>query len=759
MSKTNRFKAFLILSVLILFYEASMHGVRTKAGAGSSVIDYRRLDQKPPIPTELFAPSNARTEHGGLIQVSEFISAKRCATCHADIYAEWEESLHRNAVREPFYKASADILERTRGVEFTRHCESCHAPVALFSGALVTGSNVSREMDDEGVTCTVCHSITEARIDGTGSYTIRRPTLLLSKDGKPEFGDIGDDEIMANIPGHKGAMMRPALRTAEFCGACHKSNAPPSLNNYKFTRGYSAYDEWQMSGASTETITPYYRKDARADCRSCHMPPVESQNDVAAKQGKVFSHRFLGGNTTTPLLYGQKKQVELTTKFLQDGVLTVDIMSATKSGTNETLTLLDSSKINTMALSPGDTLTFDVVVFNRKPAHSFPPELRDVYEPWVEFEATDSAGKTIFHSGFLKPDGILDERAHVYKAILLDAQARTITRHQVWEAAIKAFDNVVPTGRSDLARYSLTLPPDFNAKSLSLHAKVNYRRFIQEYSEHVLKEYKIVDLKIPIVKMAETSVRIGVSDNVPDRTRYQATETKETPQKLPALSPWRRWNDYGIALLEQAQYSSACEAFMKAFEADPNNPDPLISAAIAELRMERYSFGKEQIKKATDLVEKALRIKPDLPRAHFYRAVLYRAGGDLAEAATRFATLAKEHPRDREVQRQLGQTLFSMNRFAEARPAFEAILSIDPTDAGSYQALSSIYLHEGMSAEAIKAQESYLLWRDDPFSEIVAGRFFLMNPQWSDVRIPFHVNSMLTPKRPTAVGKDASPAN
>ena len=54
----------------------------------------------------------------------------------------------------------------------TQHCESCHAPVSVFSGALKKGSKESRAMDDEGVTCSVCHSITEVRLDGTGSYTI-----------------------------------------------------------------------------------------------------------------------------------------------------------------------------------------------------------------------------------------------------------------------------------------------------------------------------------------------------------------------------------------------------------------------------------------------------------------------------------------------------------------------------------------------------------------------------------------------------------
>ena len=39
-------------------------------------------------------------------------------------------------------------------------------------------------LDHEAITCSVCHSITEARLDGTGSSTIRRPALLAKGDGR-----------------------------------------------------------------------------------------------------------------------------------------------------------------------------------------------------------------------------------------------------------------------------------------------------------------------------------------------------------------------------------------------------------------------------------------------------------------------------------------------------------------------------------------------------------------------------------------------
>ncbi len=702
-----------------------------------------------------FSPSNARTEDGRLIPSEHFFPAKRCARCHQDTHEAWSESLHRNAGRAPFYKESVDILDRTRGSEPTQHCESCHAPVSVFSGALLKGSKESRAMDDEGVTCSVCHSITEARLDGTGSYTIRRPALLAKEDGTPVYGDVPDSAIMADIPGHRRAVMRPLLKTPEFCGTCHKSAVTVPLNNYKLLRGFSAYDEWQQSAASRETVAPFYRRERRVDCRDCHMPPVAAQKDVAAKKGLISSHRWLGANTLTPLFYGQTKQVELTKRFLEDRVLSVDVFALRNERTAELFPTLSATQDNRVTLVPGDEVTVEVVVFNQKAAHSFPPELRDMYEPWVEFEAVDVNGERIFHSGFLEADGTLDESAHVYKSILLDAAGRVITRHQVWLAKVKAYDNAIPPGRSDVVHYRFSIPKDTDPnqlKRITLRARVHYRRFIQEYADYVLKRANARHLKIPIVQMAESEITIVSEDNRRNRTR-----AKQKTQTITAQAQARRWNDYGIGLLEQAQYGPAFEAFLRASKLDPTNPDLLINAGIAQLRTERYGLEREQLSKASSLLDAALKLAPTLARARYYKALILRGHGRMRDAADILATLANEYPRDREVQRQFGQTLYSLGRISEARTAFEALLSVDPNDHGAYQFLSPIYSSLGREREAESAHALYLLWRDDPIADVVAERFFNAHPEWAEERIGAHTHAFNSRPRPTLTGRFASP--
>ncbi|MCI0339249.1 MAG: tetratricopeptide repeat protein [Acidobacteria bacterium] len=757
-------------------------GLTLVAGQVSARRETERRGQIPPIPTEPFSPSNARTEDGKLIPVEHFFPASRCASCHQDTHKSWSESLHRNAAREPFYRESADILLRTRGIEFTRHCESCHTPVALFSGALTKESGKKEapftSFDHEGVTCSVCHSITEARLDGTGSFTIRRPALLAREDGTPIYGDFSDEQILADVPGHKRAVMRPLLKSPEFCATCHKVDAPPSLNGYKNIRGFSAYDEWQQSGASHESVLPFYQRDKRTDCRACHMPKVASANDRAAKQGKIASHRWLGANTAAPLFYGQKDQVELTRSFLQTNVVDVDIFALKRDATGELIAPLNASGDDCFTPLPGEAVTIEVVVSNRNAAHSFPPEVHDLYEAWVEFEAVDASGKTVYHSGSIKPNGMLDESAHVYKQIILDEQARPITRHQIWLTNIKAYDNTILPGRSDVARFRFRVPEGEGLtvrqgstvklgnlpvnSAITLRARVNYRRVNQEYANYVLTRQKR-QLVQPIVRMAEAETKLMVGMHKPAiGNRQSATGNRQ--------SQWKRWNNYGIGLLEQAQYRPAAEAFRRASALNPGDPNLLVNIAIAEMRTERFGPEREQWRKAAQLLDRALRIPQSasgepgptpqsLWRARYFRSLVLRGDERLREAADELKQIAIQYPRDREVLRSLGQTLYAMGEVAEARAAFEALVAIDPTDFGAWQFLASVYSREGRKADAERAQSLYLKWRDDPLAYEIALRFFASHPQWADERNAAHVHSNHSSLRAVVTGLQAAPAH
>ena len=83
--------------------------------------------------------------------------------------------------------------------------------------------------------------------------------------------------------------------------------------------------------------------------------------------------------------------------------------------------------------------------------------MRDLYEAWVEFTVKDASDKEIYHSGFLKPDGLIDPRAHSFTNRPVTNEGEFVDNHKVWTIHSVAYDNSVQAGRSALARRNFHL--------------------------------------------------------------------------------------------------------------------------------------------------------------------------------------------------------------------------------------------------------------------------------------------------------------
>src|SRR5271154_2704553 len=129
-------------------------------------------------------PGNAAVEGGEFLQPGAFPKASYCAHCHEEAYRQWRQALHSNSFRTPFYRTSVNILPRTKGIEFTRHCDSCHNPIGVVSGALTEDSQVDRSFDEDGLTCTTCHSIQQAQsTNGNGGFVFGIPSAMVDENG------------------------------------------------------------------------------------------------------------------------------------------------------------------------------------------------------------------------------------------------------------------------------------------------------------------------------------------------------------------------------------------------------------------------------------------------------------------------------------------------------------------------------------------------------------------------------------------------
>ncbi|HEX8283516.1 MAG TPA: multiheme c-type cytochrome [Pyrinomonadaceae bacterium] len=681
-----------------------------------------------------FAPSNASSATGTFIPGSKFISADRCASCHGDVHAQWRQSAHANAFREPFYQKNVKDIISQRNIAHTRHCESCHNPAALFSGALTDKPAFKkRPYDDEGVSCIACHSIQDVNRRGIGGYVMGEPALLVKPDGTRLLEGVTDQQILDDVSSHRRAMMRDVLKSPEFCGACHKSQVPKELNDYKFLRAFAVADELQMSSFSKESPHPFYVRD-RETCNSCHMKPEAAPLfDVSAKNGAVKSHRWAAANTAIPFFYKYAEQLDAVTKFLEGDVMGIDIFALRRqpkgAGAEELLAPLNRSSFK---IERGDTLTADVVITNKNMGHSFPPELRDFYEAHVEFTVSDAAtGRQIFRSGFIKPDGFLDESAHNYKTYLVMADGTFNERHHIWKTRVVAQNNQIGSGRSDVARYRFQMPRDAG-DAVKVTARLRYRRFTKVFADYALG--KVLDF--PVVTMATAEYTLKVGENA-----ALAPAKGATPD-------WRRWNNYGIALFDSRQFAQAAEVFARVAELDEAyRPMALTNRALALIEIDRWND-------ASKLVDAALEINPNLHRALFQRARIRTKRGQLTDAEADIRRVLEAFPRDRLSLQQLGELSKIKRDFPAARECFERILRIDPEDAGSHYNLMLVYRKLGMNDEARAEAKIFQDLKDDPGALPVASEFLRRHPEMKGESVPFHVHDLLRDGGETAGGEE-----
>ena len=690
-----------------------------------------------------YLPSQAQQEHPGFIAPEEFPTASYCQKCHEEAHRQWRESAHANSFRAPFYRKNVDLLINSKGIEFTRHCEGCHNPIALFSGALTRNSPIDRRFDEDGITCMVCHSIQKIQnTSGTGSYVMGTPAVMLNPDGTPVTRPVTYDEILSNPKLHSRAVMRDFYRTSEFCSVCHKAYVPKMLNEYKWLRAFAVYDEWQQSSWSRQSPLPFYQKDADYLCQTCHMPKVPGNSDYGAKNQQLASHRWPGANTAIPFFYGYGEQMKVTEAFLKDA-LNIDIFALSKmeAGKEKLIAPLDRSKFTLLA---GETVTAEVVIQNKKIGHSMVPEQRDFYESWVQFTATDNTGKTVFQSGFLKPDGFLEENAHTYTNRLVGKDGKLLDLHQVWLTKVRAYDNTIPPGQSDLVRFKFRIPPGATGP-ITLTAKVNYRRFRRGFTNFILE--KSVDY--PVIEMMSKSVPL----------RLGRTEGTWPP---PDKDQMLRWNNYGIALLRQQQYWKAADAFHKAVEINPDYADGYINLAIASYsrlfdttvqpdgqgNMAIANISYEKYEPALKYLDQALAKNPKSLRAAYYKGHIYRLQNRLDEAVQCLEPVVAAYPRFRQARQELGYAYFLKKQNAPARAQFEALQAINPDDLTAHYYLSIIYASLGMKQEAAREGAIYSEHKDDPGAGLMALDFRYKHPDVNHESEPYHVHDGNAPALP-----------
>lgn len=350
---------------------------------------------------------------------SHFSGSGNCQTCHdnltdnagddVSIVKDWGTSMMANASKDPFWQAKvASELKRNPALSSVINdtCSRCHAPAANYEiggditlfgpdGVLDT-THALHDAGMNGVTCTVCHQITDDASLGSLSGFSGQFNINDSKTIYGQYANI-TPQPMINNTGYTPAYSAH-ISDSKLCATCHNLKTPfVDANGNKLSTAPESdfpeqmpYTEWENSIFDDAGSNPQ-------SCQDCHMPKTTSKvsnrpNGLGTKDG-FAKHHLVGANTVMlTLLKNNSTQLDVTSADLDlgisraramlQGAATIEIVSA--SVTNGVL----QAQIKLTNLSGHKTPT------------SYPSR-----RMWINFKVTDSANNIVFESGQMNSDG------------------------------------------------------------------------------------------------------------------------------------------------------------------------------------------------------------------------------------------------------------------------------------------------------------------------------------------------------------------
>jgi len=219
--------------------------------------------------------------------------------------------------------------------------------------------------------------------------------------------------------------------------------------------------------------------------------------------------------------------------------------------------------------------------------------------------------------------------------------------------------------------------------------------------------------------------------------RVGANEIQPPDSSNKTVMPdWRRWNNYGIALFDQRQYSLAIDAFARAADLDEKyRPMALVNRAMANIELEQYD-------EAATILDGVVKANPTFARALFQQARIFTKRGQLDLAESNLRQVLAAFPRDRMSLQQLGELCKIKRDYQAALECFGRILAIDPEDVGAHYNLMLVYRKLGRTEDARREAKIFADLKDDPGALSLANQFLRTHPEMSNESVYWHLHNL-----------------
>lgn len=411
---------------------------------------------------------------GGATAAPLFDTSHNCMACHnglstssgedVSIGIAWRATMMANSSRDPYWQAGVrrEAIDHPAGAaEIEHECSICHMPMSTTTAIAMgrrgeifahlpigAAATADAALAADGVSCTACHQITPEKLGTPESFT---GGFVIDTAPQPAGRAIyGPFPVAQGLTGlmHSATGFRPVesahVRESEMCATCHtlythplRADGTPAGTNFP---EQVPYLEWRNSA---------YRETQ--SCQACHMPLVEEPARISSILGEprdgVRRHSFRGGNF---FMLGMLNRFR--------GDLGVEALpQELDAAVRETLNHLarDSARLEIAQAARVDgRLVIDVRVENLS-GHKLPtayPSRR----AWLHLVVRDGAGRVVFESGALAPDGSIRGNDNDANGATFEAhydEIRTADQVQIYEAVMADERGAVTTGLLKAVRY------------------------------------------------------------------------------------------------------------------------------------------------------------------------------------------------------------------------------------------------------------------------------------------------------------------
>jgi cytochrome c553 len=476
-----------------------------------------------------FYPAEFKTEGDRLIDWRGIPSATFCGECHQKEFREWASSIHAVSGLDVIYENSISVNEFASvtggdlATEKVRWCDGCHEPLGTLAGSgtpvPVVGPN---EAIEEGTTCIVCHTVTDAQpLVGNAALTLNINTL---------HRYLNPALIMAAPEEHAKSMQarthNPLMGSSDMCGACHTEIRPTRVGGEFPVHLQETYDEWRLSQYADQGV----------QCQDCHMDADPAAYVSALKRGETpersVSHRFVGSNyllTASDLL--GKKVMELRGGWVPGLNVLIsgqEWLADLQAQQNLIVDLLQVAADLSVAAPrlEGTSAHLEVRVTNSGAGHSLPTGALDQRHMWLQVTARDRTGQIVYDNGWFDPDtGVVDPQAVIYIKRMFNEDGALNLRHVLFDIERLEYSrHPIRAGETDRVDYRIPLDRQW-AGPLELEVKLWYRLALQEILKNVTEfqlpplSFDIESVVIPPVLMAQTKVSLAL--NAPAQTEVK----------------------------------------------------------------------------------------------------------------------------------------------------------------------------------------------------------------------------------------------